>query len=427
MKDVPKPFLEHLEDLRVTVIKMGVTLVAATVLCFIFRRPVLEILYKPLIWAGESPDKFLKVLGVVDPFMLALQIAFFAGFLFSLPLLLYFAGLFVLPALTADERKMMAPVFFGGTGLFVGGVAFCYYVLLPQALKFFLNFSVQMGFTAEWTVQNYIGFVVQMLAALGICFELPMVILILAKIGLVDAKMLSTHRKHAVVGIIVLAAIITPTQDVFTLALMSGPMWLLYEGCVVICWWMERKERLAEEKERALARTARSASVATAATAAAASAAGPTYSEGDPYEELMDHGGYTSSTEGESGTTSGGGGDDAGYDGGTGTEETLDTGEYPSDINDTGPAEDSGASESGGAGDATKPEQQETAEGDNAVDAEGQGGTASDPGSGSQSPEESKDEAGGGGAPEPDESHIAEPDEDEDRAEYPETDSGRPV
>lgn len=299
MKDVPKPFLEHLEDLRITLIKMGVVLVSATVLCFIFRRPVLEILYRPLIWAGETPEKFLKVLGVVDPFMLALQVAFFAGFLFSLPLLLYFMGLFVLPALTDDERKMMAPVFFGGTGLFVAGVAFCYYVLLPQALKFFLNFSIEMGFQAEWTVQNYIGFVVQMLAALGICFELPMVILILAKIGLVDAKMLSTHRKHALVAIVVLAAIITPTQDIFTLALMSGPMWLLYEGCVVICWWMERKERERDERERALVQKRAPALTPTPAPVAS----GTTYPDGDPYEELMSEGGDYSS--------GGGAGDDA--------------------------------------------------------------------------------------------------------------------
>lgn len=284
MKDVPKPFLEHLEDLRVTTIRMGATLLIATILSFVFRRQILNILYMPLIWAGETPDKFLKVLGVVDPFMLALQIAFFAGFLFALPLLIYFMGLFVLPALTDDERKMIAPVFFGGTGLFAGGVAFCYYVLLPQALKFFLDFSVEMGFRAEWTVQNYIGFVVQMLAALGICFELPMVILILAKLGLVDAKMLSTHRRHALVAIIVLAAVITPTQDVFTLALMTGPMWLLYEGCVAICWWMERKERKREEQERALAR--KPLSPAAPATTPADTAP-TTYSEGDPYEELM--------------------------------------------------------------------------------------------------------------------------------------------
>ncbi|MCC6356125.1 MAG: twin-arginine translocase subunit TatC [Verrucomicrobiae bacterium] len=359
MKDVPKPFLEHLEDLRITFIKMGATLVVATVLCFIFRRPVLEILYKPLIWAGESPDKFLKVLGVVDPFMLALQIAFFAGFLFSLPLLLYFGGLFVLPALTDDERKMIAPVFFGGTGLFVGGVAFCYYVLLPQALKFFLNFSVEMGFQAEWTVQNYIGFVVQMLAALGICFELPMVILILAKLGLVDAKMLSTHRRHALVAIIVLAAIITPTQDVFTLALMSGPMWLLYEACVVICWWMERKERereAREARERALARQSAPAVVPAAVESA--------YPEGDPYEELMGGGddsqgegtggdvAKSETTEGESGgsETAGGGagsgesgegesgeGGMAGGDGdaASGADEPEDRAEYPSPNDET--------------------------------------------------------------------------------------------
>lgn len=306
MKDIPKPFLEHLEDLRVTIIRMGATLVIATILCFIFRRQILDILYMPLIWAGETPDKFLKVLGVVDPFMLALQIAFFAGFLFSLPLLFYFFGLFVLPALTADERKMIAPVFFGGTGLFVAGVLFCYYVLLPQALKFFLDFSVEMGFRAEWTVQNYIGFVVQMLAALGICFELPMVILILAKLGLVDAKMLSTHRRHALVAIVVLAAIITPTQDVFTLALMSGPMWLLYEGCVAICWWMERKERLREEQERAERQKA-----PLPAASVQSDAAPSTYPEGDPYEELM----YGSD---EYGADSGGGGEAGGGPGGEG-------------------------------------------------------------------------------------------------------------
>lgn len=346
MKDVPKPFLEHLEDLRVTLIKMGVTLVSATVLCFIFRRPVLEILYRPLIWAGESPDKFLKVLGVVDPFMLALQVAFFAGFLFSLPLLLYFMGLFVLPALTDDERKMIAPVFFGGTGLFAAGVAFCYYVLLPQALKFFLDFSIEMGFRAEWTVQNYIGFVVQMLAALGICFELPMVILILAKLGLVDAKMLSTHRRHALVAIVVLAAIITPTQDIFTLALMSGPMWLLYEACVVICWWMERKERAREEQERALVRKSASSVAAVAAPVGGST----TYPEGDPYEELMDDGGYSSGSDTAGETSEGGSGDGspAGDDEG-GKGSALQSGEAE-------PAEGTESTESTEGADAGGPE-----------------------------------------------------------------------
>lgn len=305
MRDVPKPFLEHLEDLRSTIIKMGVTIVLATVLCFIFRREVVEILYKPLIWAGESPDKFLKVLGVVDPFMLALQVAFFAGFLFALPLLLFFLGEFVLPALTDRETRMVAPVFFGGTGLFVIGVAFCYFVLLPQALKFFLNFSIEMGFQSEWTVQNYIGFVVQMLAALGICFELPMVILILAVLGIVDAQMLNTHRRHAIVVIVVLAAVITPTQDMFTLALMAGPMWLLYEGCVVICWWMERRDRAAEERERKKAQklaVVPPSGVPQAAAPAAAEGTGAVAGEtsGDPYEQLEYGGGDT--TPADSGT-----------------------------------------------------------------------------------------------------------------------------
>lgn len=422
MKDVPKPFLEHLEDLRITIIKMGVTLVTATIVCFIFRRPVLEIMYRPLIWAGESPEKFLKVLGVVDPFMLALQIAFFAGFLFSLPLLLYFAGLFVLPALTDGERKMIAPVFFGGTGLFVGGVAFCYFILLPQALKFFLDFSVQMGFAAEWTVQNYIGFVVQMLAALGICFELPMVILILAKLGLVDAKMLSTHRKHALVAIVVLAAIITPTQDVFTLALMSGPMWILYEACVVICWWMERKERLNEAKEKALVRSSKAGAATTAAAATAASAAVPpghAEGEGDPYEELMDHGGYSSDIDGGGGVSSDVGGPDAPTDG-------IQDPETPKEEDGTATDSTGGDPSSGKApGGDNEPaigsvEEQQYSEGEG-PEAKGKPEPGGQP--------DNEKSSGSGAAPEPDEVQITKPDDDEfeDRAEYPETDPGRPI
>jgi sec-independent protein translocase protein TatC len=239
-RDEERPFIEHLEELRMMLIKMGITLMVAMIGCFVGVKPLLEILYRPLRWAQLDPAQFLKVLGVADPFTMSLQVAFFAGLIVSLPLCLYFVAGFVLPALTPIERRMIGPVFVVGTGLFVGGVLFCYYIIAPQALRFFFDFATDLGFTSEWTVQNYISFLVQLLLGFGLAFELPLVVLALAKLGLVDARWLRVHRRHAIVAMVVFAAAITPTSDLFTLGLMFLPMWALYEICIGICWMIER-------------------------------------------------------------------------------------------------------------------------------------------------------------------------------------------
>lgn len=241
MRDEPKPFLDHLEDLRKVLIKSGLAVITAMVLSFVFVKPILQLLNLPLIWAGLDPTKFLRVLGVADAFTLTLQAAFFTGILVALPFLLYFFGSFFLPALEKNEKKMILPVFLAGTFLFILGVAFCFFILLPQSLRFFYNYSLEFGFTTEWTAPNYIGFCVQMLLGLGLSFELPIVILILAKLGIVDTPFLKKYRRHAVVLIVIAAAAITPTSDLFTLSAMALPMWFLYEMCIIICWWMQRK------------------------------------------------------------------------------------------------------------------------------------------------------------------------------------------
>jgi sec-independent protein translocase protein TatC len=244
MKDEPKPFLNHLEDLRQMLLKSGIAIVVAMIISFVFVRQILQLLNLPLIWAGLDPAHFLRVLGVADAFTLSLQAAFFSGFILSLPFVLYFLGYFLLPALTPEERKMLLPAFIVGSLLFAVGVAFCYFLLLPQTLRFFHNYSASMGYTTEWTAKNYIAFCVQMLLALGLSFELPIVILILAKLGIVDATFLKKYRRHAIVLIIIAAAIITPTSDLFTLGAMSIPMLILYEICILICRWMERKNKI---------------------------------------------------------------------------------------------------------------------------------------------------------------------------------------
>lgn len=241
MRDEPKPFLDHLEDLRGVLLKSGLAVIAAMVLSFVFAKQILKILNLPLIWAGLDPTKFLKVLGVADAFTLTLQAAFFTGIIIALPFVLYFLGGFILPALEVHEKKMLLPTFLAGTFLFILGVVFCFFILLPQTLRFFYNYSLEFGFSTEWTALNYIGFCVQMLLALGLSFELPMVILILAKLGIVDTAFLKKYRRHALVIIVLVAAIITPTSDLFTLGAMALPMWFLYEICIIISWWMQRK------------------------------------------------------------------------------------------------------------------------------------------------------------------------------------------
>ena len=237
-----KPFLEHLEELRWTILKSVVALVIGVVVCFLITPQILDLMMGPLMQAGVDPKEFLWNVGVIDPFVIQLEVGLFGGFILALPFILYFVGQFVLPALTPHEKRYLLPAFTAGAFLFLGGVAFCYFVLLPVALQFFLDYSNYLGIEARWTLQNYVGFVLQMLVAFGISFELPLVILILNFFGLVSYEQLRDHRKHAAVIIVIFAACITPTSDLFSLALLSLPMYFLYEICVWVTYYKMRRE-----------------------------------------------------------------------------------------------------------------------------------------------------------------------------------------
>jgi sec-independent protein translocase protein TatC len=236
-----KPFLEHLEDLRVLIIKSVIALGLGMVICFVLTKPILQLLMKPLRDIGQDPKNFLRVLGVIDPFSIQIEIALCGGVILTLPFILYFTGQFVLPALTKKEKGYLLPVFAAGTVLFLVGVAFCYFVLLGQTLKFFLQYNEWLGFRSEWTIQNYIDFVVQMLVGFGLAFELPLVILILNFFGIVTHRMLREYRRHAIVCIVIAASCIMPTYDLISLLLLCTPMYVLYELCVIITWYRERK------------------------------------------------------------------------------------------------------------------------------------------------------------------------------------------
>lgn len=249
--EVQKPFLDHVEDLRWMFVKMLIALMISMVLGLIFRFQIDDFLTAPLEQISERLDTEIKLhaLGAPDSIFITFRLAFYFGLVLSFPFLLYFLAEFVIPGLTRTERKVLIPGVGVGFLLFLGGVAFSYYLILPQALQFFYKDQIRFGWDQVWSVSQYYGFVTQFSLAFGLAFELPLVVIILVRLGLLTHHMMSSTRAYAVVIILLLSAIITPTTDPITLSAMAGPLYLLYELCIWIAGMMERKREAAFEAE----------------------------------------------------------------------------------------------------------------------------------------------------------------------------------
>ncbi len=240
-----KSFLDHLEDLRWMLIKMTATLALAMGLCFFFAPRMLSVFTYPLAKVTGDVTPFLRTLDVTGGFMLSIKLSLYAGIVLASPLLIYFFTQFVLPALTTREKKLVAPVLVAGVGLFLTGAALAYFFVVPGGLRFFLHYNEQLGIRSDWLIDRYIAFVSQMVLAFGACFELPLVVLALAKLGIVTHAFLKQKRPYAIVLIFIVAGLITPTPDIVNQCLLALPMCVLYEACVWIAWGMERRKRSA--------------------------------------------------------------------------------------------------------------------------------------------------------------------------------------
>ncbi|MGC2352693.1 MAG: twin-arginine translocase subunit TatC [Candidatus Udaeobacter sp.] len=238
--ETSKPFLEHLEDLRWTIVKVAITLGVTMIVCFLFRSTLVRVMQAPLRDVGSQIGT-LKALGITDSIVVSFHLAFYAGIVLSFPLLLYFLAEFVLPALTALEKRFLLPAIGASFALFLLGVMVCYFWLLPKTILFFFRDTESLGWAPTWTVQQYYSFVTRFTLGFGLAFELPVLVLALVQFGLITYRFMARTRVYAVVLIFIMATIITPTPDILTLVALALPMCLLYESCIWIAWLMERR------------------------------------------------------------------------------------------------------------------------------------------------------------------------------------------
>ena len=245
-EDEAKPFMDHVGDLRVMIIRMAVTLVVATVAAFFFRDYLAAVIQRPLILVDPTRANSLQSLGVADSMTISLSLAFYAGLIISFPFLTLFLAQFLFPALKPGERKILLPVALFALLLFLAGISFAYLVVLPGTLDFFFKDAKAMKWNPTWTVREYYSFTTQFLIAFGIAFEMPMVVLALVKLGFLTAEKLRKTRSVAIIVIFTAAAFITPSPDLITYLLMGGPMVVLYEFCIWLAKWVEPKTEISQ-------------------------------------------------------------------------------------------------------------------------------------------------------------------------------------
>lgn len=230
-------FLDHLEELRLRIIKCLVSIVVLAIAAYIFSDEIYAILQIPLYQA--VPDIKLHYFKVTEGFTIRVKMSLLAGLIVSVPVILYQLWQFVVPGLYEREKRMVLPVVFAGTVFFLTGAIFCFFIVLPRAIAFLSNVAFE-GLEPTWMIQEYFSFMMRLLLAFGVAFELPIVCFFLGQVGIIDAKLMAKGRRYALVGIVALAAVITP-PDIFSQVVLAVPVYLLYELSILVVKLTGRK------------------------------------------------------------------------------------------------------------------------------------------------------------------------------------------
>jgi sec-independent protein translocase protein TatC len=229
-EDEKLPFTAHLEELRKRLIICFIAVGVGFVISYFFSKKLFEILMHPLLLAMPPEEKLIYT-GLPEAFFTYLKVAFLAGVLLAVPVIIYQLWMFIAPGLYDKEKRLVVPIVFLSSIFFLGGAFFGYFVVFPFGFKFFMSFASE-AIRPLPSMREYLGFSTKLLFAFGVVFELPLFVTFLAKLGIVDVPFLKAKRKYAILLFFVFASILTP-PDVITQILMAGPLMLLYEVSIV--------------------------------------------------------------------------------------------------------------------------------------------------------------------------------------------------
>ena len=235
------PLTEHLRELRYRLIVSITAFLIGSGISFYFAKNVFEILKKPVM--ESYPDVELITLSPTEPLFILIKISLAVGFILASPIILYQMWRFIEPALYSHEKRIFIPLLLGSITLFLLGALFAYFVVLPLALKFLLGLGFsQLLATPYLSVDMYVSFVLKMVIAFGIAFQMPIVLYVLQKAGVITPEQLSRFRKYFIVVAFLIGAIIAP--DVSTQVLMAIPLIILYEISVLLGKLSKKKKEL---------------------------------------------------------------------------------------------------------------------------------------------------------------------------------------
>lgn len=254
-------FWEHLDILRASVIKIVLMVVICAVAAFFFKDELFSVVLAPkdsdfiiyrlfdslntVFSSGKADDFSVQLIntGLAEQFLIHMKVAMYAGLLVASPYVIYVLFSFISPALYENERKYSLRIIVSGYIMFVLGVLISYFLIFPLTFRFLGTYQVSSDVANMITLQSYIDTLTMMTLLMGILFELPVLCWLLGKLGILSAAFMSRFRRHAIVVILIIAAIITPTSDIFTLLLVAMPVWILYEISIFVVAATNKKKQ----------------------------------------------------------------------------------------------------------------------------------------------------------------------------------------
>jgi sec-independent protein translocase protein TatC len=243
-REKPMGFWEHLDELRGTIIKSLVAFLIFAVLIGYFATEFNRVLLWPLHHVAKEYPNFstqLGTLSIMEVFNMVIQLCVFGGLLLAAPFILFFIAQFVAPALTEREMKAVVPLCVSAMLLFLMGAAFSFFLLMPSTIRVAIELNNAFELENRWTAGNYFNTLTWLVLGAGGVFQFPLVIVLLVWLGIMTTAFLRKYRRHAIVVIFIISAIVTPTPDPFTQTLFAGPLYALYEIAIMVSSRVEKK------------------------------------------------------------------------------------------------------------------------------------------------------------------------------------------